>query len=265
MRAIGSRIDMASATEDFAARVDFDNAGLASAAAFHPSGIYLFVALETSREVAVMDAHGKRELLRVATGRAPQGVSVAADGKTLWVMNFMDRGVSQFDLRPLVETGELTLPVMATLKSIATEKLAPTVLLGKQLFYDARDARLAREGYISCASCHSDGGQDGRAWDMTGFGEGVRNTIALAGRGRGHGPMHWTANFDEAQDFEAQIRRLNFGHRPPDGQRFLLWHALGSPGGFRRRDSAPTLMRWRPIWLPSPRLGTRRGAWITAT
>ncbi len=65
---------------------------------------------------------------------------------------------------------------------------------------------------MSCASCHNDGGQDGRVWDLTGFGEGLRNTIALNGRGgMGHGFLHWSANFDEVQDFERQIRELSGG------------------------------------------------------
>ena len=66
--------------EDYAARIDHDNAGVASAAVFHPSGAYLFVALETSRQVAVVDAAGQRELFRVDAGRAPQGLAVSADG-----------------------------------------------------------------------------------------------------------------------------------------------------------------------------------------
>ena len=56
------------------------------------------------------------------------------------------------------------------------------MLHGKQLFYDARDTRLARDRYMSCATCHNDGGSDGRVWDLTGFGEGLRNTISLRGR-----------------------------------------------------------------------------------
>src|SRR5690606_33036601 len=33
--------------------------------------------------------------------------------------------------------------------------------------------------------------------------------IALRGRaGMGHGPVHWTANFDEIQDFEGDIREV---------------------------------------------------------
>jgi large repetitive protein len=212
LRAISSRIDLATLSEDYPARVDHDNSGLASAAVYHPNGAYLFVALETSRQLAVLDAVGKRELFRVEAGRAPQGVQVSADGKTLFVHNFMDRTVSVFDLARLVDFGESALPLTRTLASVATEALSAQVLRGKQLFYDARDTRLARDSYISCAACHNDGGHDGRVWDMTGFGEGLRNTIALNGRaGMGHGALHWSGNFDEVQDFEMQIRSLAGG------------------------------------------------------
>jgi cytochrome c553 len=86
------------------------------------------------------------------------------------------------------------------------------VLAGKKLFYDARDPRLAMQNYMSCASCHNDGGQDGRVWDLTAQGEGLRNTIALRGRaGMGQGFLHWSNNFDEVQDFEGQIRSLAGG------------------------------------------------------
>ncbi len=212
VRAVSSRIDMASLAEDLARRIDHDNASLGSAAAFHPSGVYLFVALETSRQVAVVNAIGGGELFRIEAGRAPQGLAVSADGKTLYVQNFMDRSVGVVDLSPLVALGELRSAAQATVSTVGTEKLAATVLAGKQLFYDARDPRLARDAYMSCASCHADGGHDGRVWDLTGFGEGLRNTIALKGRAAmGHGFLHWSANFDELQDFEGQIRNLAGG------------------------------------------------------
>ena len=85
------------------------------------------------------------------------------------------------------------------------------MLQGKQFFYDARDTRLARDAYMSCATCHNDGGGDGRIWDLTGLGEGLRNTITLRGRAGGQGFLHWTGNFDEVQDFEGQIRTLAGG------------------------------------------------------
>jgi YVTN family beta-propeller protein len=211
VRAISSRLDLDAMAEDATARVDHDNASKAVLAAFHPTGAYLFVALETSRQVAVVDPVGHAELFRIEVGRAPQGLVVAPDGLRLFVENFMDRTVSVVDLAPLVTTGEFRAPVVATLASVTAERLAPEVLRGKQLFYDARDPRLARDAYLSCAACHDDGDEDGRVWDLTGFGEGLRNTIRLRGRAGGQGLLHWSANFDEVQDFETQLRRLAGG------------------------------------------------------
>jgi YVTN family beta-propeller protein len=212
VRAISSRIDLGTLSEDYPARIDHDNAGVASAAAFDVTGAYLFVALETSRQVAVVDAIGGKELFRIEAGLAPQGLVVSADNTRLYVHNFLGRSVSVVDISALTTRGEFASTLLATVGSVSTEKLGATVLLGKQLFYDARDARLARDSYMSCASCHHDGTHDGRTWDIGAQGEGLRNTISLRGRaGMGHGRLHWSGNFDEVQDFEGQIRSLAGG------------------------------------------------------
>ena len=211
VRAISSRIDLQTNAETFGARIDHDNAGVASAGAFERYGVLLFVALETSREVAVVNAHSHEELFRFTVGRAPQSLVVSADGFRLYVSNFMDRTVGVYDLSKILNEGLLQAPQIATLQSVANERLSDAVLRGKQFFYDARDPRVGREGYLSCASCHNDGGGDGRVWDLTGLGEGLRNTAALNGRGGGQGFLHWSANFDELQDFEGQIRSLAGG------------------------------------------------------
>ena len=211
VRAIASPIDLATGAADVNSRVDLDNASLASAAVFDPYGNYLFVALETSREVAVVDTQGYYEIFRFTAGRAPQGLAISADGRRLYVNNFMDRSVDVFDLTRLLGQGESNVPRIATLNAVATETLSAQILRGKQFFYDARDTRLARDAYMSCASCHNDGGDDGRTWDLTGMGEGLRNTVNLRGRAGAQGFLHWSANFDEVQDFEAQIRSLAGG------------------------------------------------------
>ena len=66
---------------------------------------------------------------------------------------------------------------------------------------------------MSCASCHNDGGSDGRVWDLTGMGEGLRNTDLAARQGRHGARASCTGarNFDEVQDFEGQIRALAGG------------------------------------------------------
>ncbi|MGQ0621998.1 MAG: PA14 domain-containing protein [Panacagrimonas sp.] len=240
VRAITSRINLATAREDLSARFDLDNSGVASAAAFDPLGVFLFVALETSREVAVLDAHRRNELFRFRVGRAPDGLVLAPDGGTIYVNNFMDRTVSAFSLSPLLSDGELRVQSVATRGAVVSERLTPQVLLGKKLFYDALDPRLAQDAYVSCASCHNDGGQDGRVWDFTGFGEGLRNTIALTGRAGGQGFLHWSNNFDEVQDFEMQIRALSGGSGlMPDAQ--LLEGTRQQPLGTPKAGVSPDL------------------------
>ena len=151
------------------------------------------------------------QIFRLNVGRAPQGLALSADGNRLYVNNFMDRTVSVFDISALLVEGIADVPLVATWSPVASEKLSPQVLLGKQLFYDAKDPRLALHSYLSCASCHNDGGHDGRVWDLTGFGEGLRNTVSLRGRAGAQGSLHWSNNFDEVQDFEGQIRNLAGG------------------------------------------------------
>jgi hypothetical protein len=182
VRAISSRIALGTLTEDYAARIDHDNASVASNSAFDTYGAYLFVALETSREIAVVDAHRAFQLFRFDVGRAPQGVAVSNDGSRLYVNNFMDRNGQAFDLQPLVLQGKTQMPGLMTASAISTEALLAATCWRQAVFYDARDPRLARDSYLSCATCHNDGGHDGRVWDLTGFGEGLRNTINLRGR-----------------------------------------------------------------------------------
>ena len=212
VRAISSRLVLGTApAEDLVLRVDHDNSGVASAAVFDPTGQYVFVALETSRQVALLDPVGGREVVRFEAGLAPQGLAISADGKLLAVSNLMSRTVGLYDLSDLTGFVAPVIRPIAAVATVTTEKLAPTLLAGKRLFYDARDPRLARDGYLSCASCHNDGGGDGRVWDLSGFGEGLRNTIPLQGRAAGQLPLHWSGNFDEVQDFEGQIRNFAQG------------------------------------------------------
>ncbi|MFN7562631.1 MAG: Ig-like domain-containing protein, partial [Prosthecobacter sp.] len=210
VRAIVSRLDLVTQAEHLPSRIDIDNAGMPSAAAFDPWGMYVFTALEASRDVAILDAWSRTEILRFPAGRAPQGLVTSPDGLRLYAHNFMDRTVTVHNIASVIQGGNTAPVTTATLNCITTEKLTAQVLQGKKLFYDAKDPRLALQEYMSCATCHNDGGHDGRVWDLTGFGEGLRNTITLKGHGT-HGILHWSANFDEVQDFEGQIRGLAGG------------------------------------------------------
>ena len=237
VRAVSSIVDLSAGTEATNSRIDHDNASVASAAALTGDGRYLFVSLETSREVAVIDTQGYVERLRIPVGRAPQGVAVSARGRQLVVHNFMDRTAQFVALDTLVNAGTPDVTTTATTASVGSERLSPSVLLGKQLFYDASDDRLARDNYMSCASCHNDGDSDGRTWDFGQFGEGLRNTPTLRGHGVGHGLLHHSGNFDEVQDFENQIRGFAGGSGLMSNADFAATEALlGSPKAGRSAD-----------------------------
>ncbi len=212
VRAITSKINLATNKEELVRRIDHDNASVAGHSAFDPFGVTVFTSLEGNRQVSVIDASTGIEIGRFDTGRAPQSLTVAKDGKRIYVHNFMDRTVGVYDIENITQAGASTPSELATINVVSSEVLESTVLRGKQLFYDARDDRLAGLDYMSCASCHVDGEHDGRTWDFTSLGEGLRNTITLKGRaGTGHGILHWTGNFDEIQDFEGQIREFSGG------------------------------------------------------
>lgn len=212
VRAISSKLDLDTAEELTHQRIDHDNASVASRAVYDPWGVLLFTTLEGNRQVAVSDVYTQTEIARFNTEFAPQSLLLAEDGVTLYVHNFMSRSVGIYDIGDIVLRGGINAVAVTSFATTDTETLSADVLRGKQLFMDSRDDRLAALNYMSCAGCHDDGGHDGRVWDFTSLGEGLRNTISLKGRrGTGHGRLHWSGNFDELQDFEGQIRALGGG------------------------------------------------------
>jgi hypothetical protein len=214
MRSMAAGIDLAARTETASRRLDLDNSDFATSVAYSPLGNQVFFAANGSATIWVVDAYSSKiqdAFTFGAGGMAPAGLALSTDGKRLYVHNFMSRSVTVFGTTMVCASACGTAPLLATVSTVASEALSPQVLRGKQLFYDSEDTRLSSVSYMSCASCHLDGGHDGRVWDFTGFGEGLRNTIDLNGRGVGHGPVHWTANFDEVHDFEGQIRSLGGG------------------------------------------------------
>lgn len=193
--------------------VDLDNGDSPSALAYSPLGDYLLVALQGDDDLVVLDALELgsaaglgAQVTRLAVGAAPQGVCTdAATGRT-FVQNFLGRSVHALETATLFDGGDIQVGSLE-LDTAAGEPLPPAVLAGKRIFYDAADPRMSAEGYLSCATCHVDGTTDGRVWDFTGRGEGLRRTARLRGRGgMAHGNVHWSANFDEIQDFEGDVR-----------------------------------------------------------
>lgn len=187
--------------EDFGRRRQFDNRGFSSAVVFSERGDFAYVATRGNRTVERYD------VLADTNSGSLQDLGYAIEGLALAGSRlFVDASLSR-TLRVLSLDGRDALEPVSMHATVAVEPLAPAILRGAQLFNDSADPRLSRDGYIACAHCHLDGLDDHRVWDFTDRGEGLRNTVDLSGRiGEGHGPIHWSGNFDELEDFENDIR-----------------------------------------------------------
>lgn len=208
VRAIVCIIDLASESERLDKRLDVDNRALPMGVAFSPLGDLAYVLHQGSNWLGIFDAYGIRDLSGIKDiGKAPDGLAFGADGK-LFVNSYLTRQVWVYDLsESLASRDHQAPPPLTHIPSVDQELLSPELLLGKQVFNDAADKRMSEVGYMSCSACHFAGMSDGRVWDFTDRGEGLRNTKPLLGfGGPGQGRIHWSANFDEIQDFERDIR-----------------------------------------------------------
>ena len=136
-----------------------------------------------------------KAVAHLALGSNPRGIALAPDERFAYVNNTLSGSVSVIDVAANA--------VVATI-DVTTIPLAANILNGKRLFHTSNRTTLSKDRWISCATCHFDGGADGRTWF---FRDGPRNTTALFGIG-GTLPMHWSGDLDELQDVESTIRRL---------------------------------------------------------
>ena len=219
VRTVMATIDMRPelGEDQYDLRLDFDNAESPSGVQISPNGEYLFVSLQGNNSVVALDVinHRVGELANITahltTELAPQGLCFDDTNKKLFVKNFLSRSVTSLDMEAFIENGNNN-PASSHINTVSNERLDDAVLRGKQIFYNASDERMSAEGYIACSTCHVDGGHDGRTWDFTGRGEGLRNTTTLLGKGGNRfGNLHWSANFDEIHDFENDIRNAFLG------------------------------------------------------
>ncbi len=208
VRSILSQVDLSQASEKFDEQLDFDDRAPARAALYSPHGDYLFVAQMEGNRVAIVDAYSRAIRGEITdVGSAPHGLYLDAARKRLFVNNFLSRTVSVHDVATVLTSESSAATFLRSVPTVAQETLSAAALRGKALFYNAADRRMSKDNYMSCASCHADGKDDGMVWDFTQRGEGLRRTVSLLGRqGTGHGKVHWSGNFDEIQDFENDIR-----------------------------------------------------------
>jgi hypothetical protein len=203
--------------------IDLDNAADPAGITFLPDGITRVHSLQGNNFV-VLNNLDQNTSANVDADFGPQ--SMCTTLRTLYVKNYTGRTVSAIDISGWMHEGAQN-PNIQSINTVAVDKLNNEELLGLKLFYQARNPDISPEGYISCASCHRDGGSDGMTWDVTHLGEGLRNTISLNGAsGTRFGDLHWSGNFDEVQDFEIQLEKLNGGEGLISGVTFTTQSPL---------------------------------------
>src|SRR3989442_6618142 len=130
----------------------------------------------------------------MTAGQTLRAVLVSPDGKLLLVSNTLYFNVGISAARP-------DRPRLLSTVKVCDPPKTPEWVRGKALFSVA-SYQTSRPRWISCASCHPDGHNDGRVWQNP---EGKRKTPPLMGLAHTH-PIHWSADRDEVQDFEYTIR-----------------------------------------------------------
>jgi DNA-binding beta-propeller fold protein YncE/cytochrome c peroxidase len=214
VRPLVSIIDVTTAQELYERRVDLDDRSPPLHVEFTPYGDLAILALGGTNHIEVRSVYRPEEVFTtiLEVGAFPRATVLTPQGR-LFVQAWLSREVIVYDMSAALERYSKATPTeLARIPSVGSEKLSAQVLLGKKVFHDSADRRMTNEGYVTCGACHFEGTDDGRVYDFSDRGEGLRNTVSLLGRaGTKQGPLNWSGNLDEVQDFEHQIRDLFSG------------------------------------------------------
>ena len=161
-------------------------------------GDILYVVNAASNDLTVIDINSRKSLKHLEVGSFPLGIASNHKFKEIYIDNSFDGTITVLNSESL----EIKETIEAT--SIPIE---PSILNGQKLFHSSDDPRMAKDQWISCATCHFDGSTDHANWF---FPDGLRNTPSLIGATL-TGPFHWSGNLDEIQDVEDTIRELQGG------------------------------------------------------
>lgn len=175
-----------------------------------PTGEWLMVLSRESKNLAFLPAY-KREgtgidfessgtSVRTVSdvGHGADGLAVTKDFSRAYVYNQFDHTVQVFEGRGAAG-GAAVVPA-GTVRLNVNEVLSPDEVLGRKMFFDARDLRMSSaQTTVACSTCHLEGREDGHLWQ---FPDGPRQTPMLGGRKLlSTAPYHWSGEFSDLNGF----------------------------------------------------------------
>ncbi len=173
--------------------------GMPIAVAIDPARSRLYAVNAASDDVSVTDLANGIGVGHVVVGQRPRDLALSPDAARLYVLDQLSNDIT------VVDTA--TLAVVSTL-ALADDPRPTAERLGERLFTTSRPPSVARDHWISCASCHLDGGLDGQTW--LGTDDGPRNTPTLRGV-QATEPFHWSGTRENTQAFGETFTGLMAG------------------------------------------------------
>lgn len=210
-----------------------------SSTAFSPDGMVVLATMEGSEAIVHVPMHVNgnrsrgevfggdgfelRSQVAVATDVGPRGIAFL-DDETAMVDTWLDYSVAEVPYRDARDTlqdailgdffmdfdqGLGTRDAVAVVDSVLT----PEQDIGRRMFYRATDTRMAaHSGGISCATCHTDGRNDGVTWTFEGGKQ--FQTPSLAGQVSKTEPVTWT---DDVASVAMEVRITSEGRMGGSG------------------------------------------------
>ena len=188
--------------------------------------VKLVVDPATGAAVVQNDPSNPNRVLQIKVGKNPRGLVVNSTDNRAYVMNYVSRSVSVLNLTTVPEQ------VATTMQSASLPtpgSLADKIQIGKELYntsigeFDPAPStttpitgRMSNNGWGACSACHTPfGTSDNVVWI---FPSGPKRTIpqhtdfdqTVANRSIMR-PLNWSAERDEEEDFELNIRAVSGG------------------------------------------------------
>lgn len=193
--------------------------GYLSGVVFDPQGHFVYAGIEGSSAIAVVPTHATNRTEEgtgirtsnetfITTSEGAKSVSVGSDGQ-VYAYGFIGRSVSSFRSAEVNEEfqnlsgtfpGQLNLGTVESqpVATLPESRLPESIQLGRRLFYTTSNSAMTNVGAgVSCATCHSEGRNDGLTWT---FDHGVRQTPSLAGEISKTHPITWSNGVETVMD-----------------------------------------------------------------